>query len=110
MEGIFPSSTHPLSQVLCAFLLNLLQRISAQPLCRQEEFSVGDECCPMCNPGRSSQEAVLCQGRTPVLSLWASGFSVQWLHSVQFRNSPWQPVVLSVWALWSYTAWCGTGE
>ncbi|XP_031235575.1 tumor necrosis factor receptor superfamily member 14 isoform X2 [Mastomys coucha] len=35
--------------VLCVFLLNL--RISAQPSCRQEEFSVGDECCPMCNPG-----------------------------------------------------------
>lgn len=65
--------------VLCVFLLNLLQRISAQPSCRQEEFSVGDECCPMCNPGRSSQEAVLCQGDTPVLSLWVSGSSVQWL-------------------------------
>lgn len=37
--------------VPCVFLLNLLQCISAQPLCRQEEFSVGDECCPMCNPG-----------------------------------------------------------
>lgn len=36
--------------VPCVFLLNLLQCISAQPLCRQEEFSVGDECCPMCNP------------------------------------------------------------
>ncbi|XP_030109372.1 tumor necrosis factor receptor superfamily member 14 isoform X5 [Mus musculus] len=37
--------------VPCVFLLNLLQRISAQPSCRQEEFLVGDECCPMCNPG-----------------------------------------------------------
>ncbi|XP_052034290.1 tumor necrosis factor receptor superfamily member 14 isoform X1 [Apodemus sylvaticus] len=37
--------------VLCVFLLNLLQHISALPSCRQEEFSVGDECCPMCNPG-----------------------------------------------------------
>lgn len=99
MEGIFPSNTHLLSQVLCVFLLNLLHRISAQPLCRQKEFSVGDECCPMCNPGRSSQEAVLSQGRTPVLSFWASGSSVQWLHSVQFRDSPQQPVVLSVWDL-----------
>ncbi|XP_021016257.1 tumor necrosis factor receptor superfamily member 14 isoform X3 [Mus caroli] len=26
-------------------------RISAQPSCRQEEFPVGEECCPMCNPG-----------------------------------------------------------
>ncbi|XP_021056600.1 tumor necrosis factor receptor superfamily member 14 isoform X4 [Mus pahari] len=37
--------------VLCVFLLNLLQCISAQPPCRQEEFPVGKECCPMCNPG-----------------------------------------------------------
>lgn len=86
MEGVLPSSTHPLSQVPCVFLLNLLQRISAQPSCRQEEFPVGDECCPMCNPGGSSKEAVLCQGGTPVLSLWASGSSVQWLHSIQFRD------------------------
>ncbi|XP_034358850.2 tumor necrosis factor receptor superfamily member 14 isoform X2 [Arvicanthis niloticus] len=43
--------------VLCVFLLNLLQRISAQPLCRQKEFSVGDECCPMCNPGYHVKQA-----------------------------------------------------
>lgn len=87
MDGVLSCSTHLLSQVPCVFLLNLLQCISAQPLCRQEEFSVGDECCPMCSPGRSSQEAVLYQGGTPVLSLWASGSSVQWLYRVQFRDS-----------------------
>lgn len=75
MRGIL-SYPHPLSQVLYVFLLNLLRHISALPSCRQEEFSVGDECCPMCNPGRSSQEPVLCQGETPVLSLWISGSSV----------------------------------
>ncbi|XP_036034744.1 tumor necrosis factor receptor superfamily member 14-like [Onychomys torridus] len=39
------------SLVLCVFLLNFLCCLSVQPLCREEEYSVGDECCPMCNPG-----------------------------------------------------------
>ncbi|XP_035293423.1 tumor necrosis factor receptor superfamily member 14 [Cricetulus griseus] len=48
--------------VLCVFLLNFLQCISVQPLCREEEYSVGGECCPMCNPGYHVKQA--CSERT----------------------------------------------
>ncbi|XP_051027073.1 tumor necrosis factor receptor superfamily member 14 [Acomys russatus] len=33
------------------FLIFLCYCVSAQRLCRKEEYPVGDECCPMCNPG-----------------------------------------------------------
>ncbi|XP_040590932.1 LOW QUALITY PROTEIN: tumor necrosis factor receptor superfamily member 14 [Mesocricetus auratus] len=48
--------------VLRVFLLNFLQCISVQPLCREEEYSVGGECCPMCNPGYHVKQA--CSERT----------------------------------------------
>lgn len=70
-----PLQHSPLSQVLCVFLLNFLQCISVQPLCREEEYSVGGECCPMCNPGRSSSRSHHCAREAPVLSLLASGSS-----------------------------------
>ncbi|XP_052572496.1 tumor necrosis factor receptor superfamily member 14-like isoform X2 [Peromyscus californicus insignis] len=45
------------SLVWCVFLLNVLCCLSVQPLCREEEYSVGDECCPMCNPGYHVKQA-----------------------------------------------------
>ncbi|XP_037059148.1 tumor necrosis factor receptor superfamily member 14 isoform X2 [Peromyscus leucopus] len=39
------------------FLLNVLCCFSVQPVCREEEYSVGDECCPMCNPGYYVKQA-----------------------------------------------------
>ncbi|XP_026645808.1 tumor necrosis factor receptor superfamily member 14 [Microtus ochrogaster] len=36
---------------LCVFLLNFLSCVAVEPLCKEEEYSVGDHCCPMCNPG-----------------------------------------------------------
>lgn len=39
------------------FLLNVLCCFSVQPECREEEYSVGDECCPMCNPGYHVKQA-----------------------------------------------------
>ncbi|KAL1776392.1 tumor necrosis factor receptor superfamily member 14 isoform X1 [Sigmodon hispidus] len=51
-EGFMPTfCLEELQEVLCVFLLNVLRCISVQPLCRDEEYSVGDECCPKCNPG-----------------------------------------------------------
>ncbi|XP_015841522.1 tumor necrosis factor receptor superfamily member 14 isoform X3 [Peromyscus maniculatus bairdii] len=51
------------------FLLNVLCCFSVQPECREEEYSVGDECCPMCNPDMglvtwrecSSREDTVCR-------------------------------------------------
>ncbi|CAO2590227.1 Tumor necrosis factor receptor superfamily member 14 [Lemmus lemmus] len=36
---------------LCVFLLNFLPCVSGEPLCKEEEFPVGDQCCPLCSPG-----------------------------------------------------------
>ncbi|XP_038191165.1 tumor necrosis factor receptor superfamily member 14 isoform X1 [Arvicola amphibius] len=36
---------------LCVFLLNFLSCVAVEPLCKEEEYSVGDQCCPMCSPG-----------------------------------------------------------
>nr|XP_021512138.1 tumor necrosis factor receptor superfamily member 14 isoform X1 [Meriones unguiculatus] len=37
--------------VSCVVLLNFVPCVSAQPVCREKEFPVGGECCPMCYPG-----------------------------------------------------------
>ncbi|XP_021512153.2 tumor necrosis factor receptor superfamily member 14 isoform X3 [Meriones unguiculatus] len=37
--------------VSCVVLLNFMPCVSAQPVCREKEFPVGGECCPMCYPG-----------------------------------------------------------
>ncbi|XP_052034295.1 tumor necrosis factor receptor superfamily member 14 isoform X3 [Apodemus sylvaticus] len=49
MEPLPGWGSSPWSQALTDNSFRL--HISALPSCRQEEFSVGDECCPMCNPG-----------------------------------------------------------
>nr|XP_048272475.1 tumor necrosis factor receptor superfamily member 14-like isoform X3 [Myodes glareolus] len=36
---------------LYVFLWNFLSCVAAEPLCKEEEYSVGDHCCPMCIPG-----------------------------------------------------------
>ncbi|XP_055471260.1 tumor necrosis factor receptor superfamily member 14 isoform X3 [Psammomys obesus] len=45
-----PYRQHLQAGVLC-LLLNFLPCISAQPVCREKEYPVGSECCPMCYPG-----------------------------------------------------------
>ncbi|XP_075801991.1 tumor necrosis factor receptor superfamily member 14 isoform X2 [Microtus pennsylvanicus] len=42
---------------LCVFLLNFLSCVAVEPLCKEEEYSVGDHCCPMCNPGYYVKQA-----------------------------------------------------
>lgn len=97
------SNVHPLSQGLCVFLWNFLSCVAAEPLCKEEEYSVGDQCCPMCNPGRSSSRSRAVPG-TPGRSLLASRCSVQWrsgsgLYSVQSGDIPWWSGFLSLWDL-----------
>ncbi|KAH0514818.1 Tumor necrosis factor receptor superfamily member 14 [Microtus ochrogaster] len=54
---------------LCVFLLNFLSCVAVEPLCKEEEYSVGDHCCPMCNPDMglvtwrecSSREDTVCR-------------------------------------------------
>lgn len=48
---------------LCVFLLNFLSCVAVEPLCKEEEYSVGDHCCPMCNPGRSSSRSRAVPGK-----------------------------------------------
>nr|XP_048272536.1 tumor necrosis factor receptor superfamily member 14-like [Myodes glareolus] len=57
------------AQGLCVFLWNFLSCVAAEPLCKEEEYSVGDQCCPMCNPDMglvtwrecSSREDTVCR-------------------------------------------------
>ncbi|XP_005404219.1 PREDICTED: tumor necrosis factor receptor superfamily member 14 isoform X1 [Chinchilla lanigera] len=57
LPGWGPPSWHPVPEAntlrlaLCLLLLGSPQCTPAQPVCREEEFPAGSECCPKCNPG-----------------------------------------------------------
>ncbi|XP_020027047.1 tumor necrosis factor receptor superfamily member 14 isoform X3 [Castor canadensis] len=44
------AQNNTLRLALCLFLLGYPQCILSQPLCREEEYPVGTECCPKCSP------------------------------------------------------------
>ncbi|XP_013359699.1 PREDICTED: tumor necrosis factor receptor superfamily member 14 isoform X3 [Chinchilla lanigera] len=56
LPGWGPPSWHPVPEAntlrlaLCLLLLGSPQCTPAQPVCREEEFPAGSECCPKCNP------------------------------------------------------------
>lgn len=77
--------------VSCVFLLILRCCVSAQRQCREEEYSVGDECCPMCNPAMNLVTWQECSSRNDTVCRCSPGFfcktqegdhcSVCWPHS-----------------------------
>ncbi|XP_020027045.1 tumor necrosis factor receptor superfamily member 14 isoform X2 [Castor canadensis] len=51
------AQNNTLRLALCLFLLGYPQCILSQPLCREEEYPVGTECCPKCSPGYHVKQA-----------------------------------------------------
>ncbi|XP_058408680.1 tumor necrosis factor receptor superfamily member 14 isoform X3 [Diceros bicornis minor] len=54
-----------LSLALCLLLLGSPRYTLAMPLCKEEEYPAGDECCPKCSPGYRVKQA--CEEQTGTL-------------------------------------------
>ncbi|XP_021512146.2 tumor necrosis factor receptor superfamily member 14 isoform X2 [Meriones unguiculatus] len=60
--------------VSCVVLLNFMPCVSAQPVCREKEFPVGGECCPMCYPDMGLVTWQECSSRNDTVCRCSPGY------------------------------------